>query len=124
MAYPIISNDWPPNFNTIPGLEIPEDAKSEVTINNRTAYLVHGRWTDEVLLVFAETGKALDDTEWDNDIATLLYFALELRDGGIVGIERGRHWITLPRSREVIQEGDRLVVYGELDALRQIFKVE
>jgi Trk K+ transport system NAD-binding subunit len=42
----------------------------------------------------------------------------------IVGIERGRNWISLPRSKEVIQEGDRLVVYGELDSLRQIFKVE
>jgi len=42
----------------------------------------------------------------------------------IVGIERGRDWISLPRSREIIKEGDRLVVYGELDDLRQIFRVQ
>ena len=42
----------------------------------------------------------------------------------VIGIERGNSWISLPRSREVIKEGDRLVVYCEIDVLRQVFKVE
>ena len=39
----------------------------------------------------------------------------------VVGIERGKDWISLPRSREVIDDGDRLVVYGNLNNLKSIF---
>lgn len=39
----------------------------------------------------------------------------------IVGIERGKDWISLPRSRKRIKREDKLVVYGELDYLRQVF---
>jgi len=45
-------------------------------------------------------------------------------DFWIVGIERGKEWISLPKSRETINEGDKLVVYGELKTLRRIFKQE
>ncbi len=40
----------------------------------------------------------------------------------VVGIERGKDWISLPRSREVVNIGDRLVTYGNLVTLREIFK--
>lgn len=40
----------------------------------------------------------------------------------VVGIERGKEWISLPRSREVINEGDKLVVYGNLNALKRMFR--
>lgn len=40
----------------------------------------------------------------------------------IVGIKRGKKWISLPRSIEVIQDGDKLVVYGDLNLLRHLFK--
>jgi len=40
----------------------------------------------------------------------------------VVGIERGKEWISLPRSRETINEGDKLVVYGSLNTLRSLFK--
>lgn len=39
----------------------------------------------------------------------------------IVGIERGNEWISLPRSRERIKPGDKLVVYGELSHLGKVF---
>jgi hypothetical protein len=39
----------------------------------------------------------------------------------IVGIERGKDWISLPRSGETIQPDDQLVVYGELSHLRKFF---
>jgi len=39
----------------------------------------------------------------------------------IIGIERDKDWISLPRSREKIQAGDKLVVYGELSHLREVF---
>jgi Trk K+ transport system NAD-binding subunit len=42
-------------------------------------------------------------------------------DFWVVGIERGREWISLPRSREKIEEKDRLIVYGNIDQLKSIF---
>jgi hypothetical protein len=40
----------------------------------------------------------------------------------VVGIERGSDWISLPRSREVVNSGDRLVTYGDLATLRNLAK--
>lgn len=40
----------------------------------------------------------------------------------VAGIGRGKDWISLPRSREVIKEGNRLVVYGNLDSSKSAFK--
>ncbi len=40
----------------------------------------------------------------------------------LVGIERDRKWVSLPKSREIIKQGDKLVVYGELDVLKDLFK--
>lgn len=52
----------------------------------------------------------------------------ELRAGekGILflGIERVREWIPTPRATETIQVGDRLVIYGPLDALKEHFRAE
>jgi galactitol-specific phosphotransferase system IIC component len=39
----------------------------------------------------------------------------------VVGIERGKDWISLPRSRERIEDKDRLIVYGNIDQLKSIF---
>jgi hypothetical protein len=39
----------------------------------------------------------------------------------VVGIERGKDWISLPRSLEKIEEKDRLIVYGNIDRLKNIF---
>jgi len=40
----------------------------------------------------------------------------------IVGIERDKDWISLPRPRELMEEGDRLVVYGNLNVFKSVFK--
>jgi hypothetical protein len=40
----------------------------------------------------------------------------------VIGIERGKEWISLPRSVDTVNEGDKLVVYGNLSALKSIFK--
>jgi hypothetical protein len=42
-------------------------------------------------------------------------------DFWVVGIERGKNWISLPKSREKIEEKDRLIVYGNINQLRSIF---
>jgi hypothetical protein len=39
----------------------------------------------------------------------------------IVGIERVLDWISMPKSSETIQSGDRLVVYGEMSHLKKLF---
>ena len=39
----------------------------------------------------------------------------------ILGIERGKDWLALPKAREVIKRSDVLVVYGALDQLREVF---
>jgi hypothetical protein len=47
-----------------------------------------------------------------------------LREKGavVLGIEREKTWIPVPKANEVIKRGDRLVVYGPLNALRNILK--
>ena len=42
----------------------------------------------------------------------------------VLGIERGKNWIPLPKAKETIQEGDKIVVYGPLEVLRDLFKKE
>jgi Trk K+ transport system NAD-binding subunit len=48
----------------------------------------------------------------------------ELSEQGILvlGIERGKNWIPTPRAEETVKEGDKLIVYGRLDALKSLFQ--
>jgi hypothetical protein len=39
----------------------------------------------------------------------------------VLGIERGTAWIPVPENDETIQAGDKLVVYGILSSLRDLF---
>ena len=38
----------------------------------------------------------------------------------VLGIERGRVWIPVPKAEEAIKRGDRLVMYGPLEALNSL----
>ena len=40
----------------------------------------------------------------------------------VLGIERGRRWIHFPKPSEVVEGGDRLIVYGRLDVLKAAFE--
>jgi len=42
----------------------------------------------------------------------------------VLGIERGKSWISLPNVKETIQEGDKIVVYGPLEVLKALFRAE
>jgi len=42
----------------------------------------------------------------------------------ILGIERGKEWLPVPRAQEIIRVGDRLVTYGPLVILRETFREE
>lgn len=39
----------------------------------------------------------------------------------VLGIERGKGWIPVPKADETIEKGDRLVVYGDLRIVRGLF---
>ena len=40
----------------------------------------------------------------------------------IVGIQRGRSWISLPESQETINKGDRLLIYGNTNEIKRTFE--
>jgi hypothetical protein len=40
----------------------------------------------------------------------------------VLGLERDKEWIALPKAREIIKENDVIIAYGELDSLRETFK--
>ena len=40
----------------------------------------------------------------------------------VLGIERGKNWIPLPKANETIREGDKIVVYGPLEVSRDLMK--
>ncbi|MBS3819034.1 TrkA C-terminal domain-containing protein [bacterium] len=39
----------------------------------------------------------------------------------ILGIERGKKWIPIPKAEEAIKKGDKIVVYGPLKSISQVF---
>jgi Trk K+ transport system NAD-binding subunit len=39
----------------------------------------------------------------------------------VLGIERGKNWIPIPKPKEAIQDGDKVVVYGSLNVLKGVF---
>jgi hypothetical protein len=39
----------------------------------------------------------------------------------VLGIEREKRWIPIPKPNETIRNGDKLVVYGSLNVLKEIF---
>jgi hypothetical protein len=40
----------------------------------------------------------------------------------VLGIERGKKWIPIPKAEEIVREGDKLVAYGRLDVLKALFR--
>lgn len=42
----------------------------------------------------------------------------------VLGVERGKNWISFPKAKETINEGDKLVVYGPLDTMKDVFKTD
>jgi len=39
----------------------------------------------------------------------------------VLGIERGKSCIPIPKPKETIQNGDKLVVYGSINVLKGVF---
>ncbi len=40
----------------------------------------------------------------------------------VLGIERGKSWIPIPKAREKMNKGDNIIVYGPLKVLRSLFR--
>lgn len=40
----------------------------------------------------------------------------------VLGIERGKKWLPIPKATEIIEENDRLIVYGLHKTLRELLK--
>lgn len=40
----------------------------------------------------------------------------------VLGIERAKNWIPIPKSKEKKHEGDKLVIYGSLNVLKTQFE--
>jgi len=62
--------------------------------------------------------------EKDSDLAGRQLSKSELgrRSVLVLGIERGREWISIPRAEEEVRAGDRIVVYGPLEELDALFR--
>lgn len=43
------------------------------------------------------------------------------KDLQVLGIERGKDWIPFPKANDLIQDDDKLVVYGHINELRSMF---
>jgi len=53
---------------------------------------------------------------------SLLESKLSKRGVIVLGIERGKAWIPIPKADEKMQEGDSIIVYGPLDVLKKLLK--
>jgi len=53
--------------------------------------------------------------------STLAEQKLPERELLILGIERGKTWIPIPKSTATFEGGDKLVVYGSLNVLKGLF---
>jgi hypothetical protein len=52
--------------------------------------------------------------------SSLAEHKLTERDILILGIERGKNWIPIPKATEIIEDGDKVVAYGALKVLKRI----
>jgi hypothetical protein len=55
---------------------------------------------------------------------SLLECKLSEKEMLVLGIERSKKWIPIPKAKEQIKEGDKIIVYGPLDILRTYFSEE
>jgi len=52
--------------------------------------------------------------------SSLAEHKLTERDILVLGIERGKNWIPIPKATEIIEDGDKVVAYGALKVLKRI----
>ena len=86
MMYPSIAGKSNFTMETL-GLEVPEDAISEMDINGITAYLFHGNWSNDTINQIARA-EVPDNPKWDYNNIISIRFAIDVPD-------YGRVWVSL-----------------------------
>ncbi len=78
--------------------------------------------TEDLLHLFEGYGlvRVTVDEQSPLDGSTLADHKLNIRGILVLGVERGRSWIPVPQSDEVLHKDDRLVIYGPVDKMKAI----
>jgi hypothetical protein len=101
--------EWPSNVWDAPeGLEIPENAIKEISINRQEAYVITGSWPQEMWKERSETGSVNPDTEWEYERLLSVRFAIDIPDNGLTGVSIA----TAPSELNRIDE-DQLIKIAE-----------
>lgn len=99
------------------------DKRIEKTLEKRQL-LIRKKTVEEVLRLGTSYGIAEVWIKDDSDLLGLTLGQAELTERNILvlAIEREGQFIHMPRSYDRIEEGDTLLVYGDLESLRQLSK--
>ncbi|MCI2424507.1 TrkA C-terminal domain-containing protein [Candidatus Acetothermia bacterium] len=79
--------------------------------------------TEDLLHLLEGYGLVRAIIKGDSPLITKSLSDCKLNEKGllILGIERGKHWVPIPKAKETLEEDDRVIVYGRLDVLRSLF---
>lgn len=82
--------------------------------------------TEDLLHLIEGFGLVRTIIKEDSPLAGASLSQCELSEKGmlVLGIERAKKWIPTPGAEEIINVGDKLVVYGRLDVLKDLFRQE
>ena len=92
------------------GLKIPEDAVSEIRINNELAYLFHGSWSADTL---EQVGQAVvpDNPKWEYSHQVSIKFAFAMPNGERTWVRLGTIWPTEEiTEKDIVRIAESIVV--------------
>lgn len=80
--------------------------------------------TEDLLHLGEGYGMVRASIKEDSPFAGTILSDRKFREKGllVLGFERGKNWIPIPKASEEVKAGDNLVVYGPLNTLREVFK--
>ncbi|HUU40161.1 MAG TPA: TrkA C-terminal domain-containing protein [Desulfatiglandales bacterium] len=78
--------------------------------------------TEDLLHLFEGYGlvRFIVDEQSPLNGSTLADHKLNIEGILVLGVERGKSWVPVPRSDEVLHKDDRLVIYGPVDKMKSI----
>jgi len=78
--------------------------------------------TEDLLHLFEGYGlvRVIVDEQSPLNGSTLADHKLNIEGILVLGVERGKSWVPVPRSDEVLHKDDRLVIYGPVDKMKSI----
>ena len=106
--------EWPPDIWDAPeGLEIPEDAIKEISINEQEAYVITGSWPREMWTERSETGSVNPETEWEYESSLTVRFAIDIPVNGLTGVVLG----VAPSESNRIDEVQLIKIAGSIEIM-------